>query len=124
MKLKSVLGVVAVACLVLGILLMGAHFEFDQRIALVRGLHYPGYALLMVGVVILMGFVSTRASKHERHQAADMEVWLCGLQDAEHRRGGAKDVEAAVICGDDLVMGWAGAEEVAEFVVASTKACR
>jgi len=49
---------------------------------------------------------------------------LRGLQDAEHRRGGAKDVEAAVIGGDDLEMGLTGAEEVAEFVVASTKACR
>ena len=66
MKLKSVLGVVAVACLVLGILLMGAHFEFDQRIALVRGLHYPGYALLMVGVVILMIVGSSRPGSGRR----------------------------------------------------------
>jgi hypothetical protein len=75
-------------------------------------------------VEVLTGSVSTRASKRERYQAADMEVWLCGLQDAEHRRGGAKEVEAAVIGGDDLVMGWAGAEEVAELVVASTESRR
>ena len=37
-----------------------------------------------------------------------MEVWLCGLQNDERSRGGAKDVEATVIGGDDLVMGWAG----------------
>lgn len=67
------------------------------------------------------GSVSTRASKHERHQAAIEEVRLCGLQNALHRRGGAEGVEAAIVGGDRLVIELIRTEEVAEFVVASDR---
>src|ERR1700756_4705801 len=38
---------------------------------------------------------------------------LCGLQNADHRHGGAENVQSAVISGDWLVVTWTGMEEVA-----------
>jgi hypothetical protein len=70
----------------------------------------------------LGGSVRSRAIKDERRRTrGGRDAGLCGRQNADRRRGGAQDMQPAVIGGDGLVTVWAGTEEVAELVVAPTE---
>ena len=67
------------------------------------------------------GSVRFRASKFSQTCGTGTAVPLRGFQDVQHGRGSAEELHSAMIGGHVLVGTGAGAEEVAQFVVAATE---